>query len=112
MAVVLKFSVMRCQSLRRALNARSMNKKGCPICGFADVVALDEFNCTTFEVCECCGSESGLEYDQYSTQEHLEKIRREWAIENNFKWCGDKKSIPENWNPKKQMELAGIEILQ
>lgn len=95
-----------------ALNVITMNKQGCPICGFADITALDEFNCTTFEICECCGSESGLEYDLHSTAEHLAKIRREWIIENNCEWWGRKKSIPENWNPKKQMELAGIEIPQ
>lgn len=90
----------------------NMTKQGCPICGFSDVVAFDEFNCTTFEICACCGSESGYEYHQHSTPEHLNHIRREWVIEKNCKWWGNKKSIPENWCPKKQMELAGIEIPQ
>ncbi len=92
------------------LNAMSMNKQSCPICGYEDVTAFDEYNHTTFEICECCGSESGLEYNLYSTTEHLTKIRREWFIGNNGEWWGEKESIPENWSPKKQMELAGIEI--
>ncbi len=87
-----------------------MNKQGCPICGFDDIIVLDNFNCTTFEICECCGCESGLEYDQFSTLEHLANVRREWAVDNNCGWWGSKKSVPENWNPKIQMELAGIEI--
>jgi hypothetical protein len=95
-----------------ALNAMSMNKKGCPVCGFADVIVLDEFNCTTFEICDCCGSESGVEYDQNSTPGHLAKVRREWVVENRCEWWGSKKTMPENWNPKKQMELAEIEIPQ
>jgi len=86
-----------------------MNKEGCPICGYQDITVLDKFNCTTFEICECCGSESGLEYDQFSTPEHLEKIRKEWAIESKCEWWGEKSSTPQNWNPQKQMELAGIE---
>jgi len=90
----------------------SMNKQGCPICGFNDITVLDDFNCTTFEICECCGSESGLEYDQHSTSELLAKVRREWVVENKCEWWGDKDSIPDNWNPIKQMELAGIDNLK
>ncbi|WP_338593097.1 hypothetical protein VXM60_09290 [Shewanella khirikhana] len=88
----------------------SMNKQGCPICGFSGLTALDEFNCTTFEICDCCGSESGLDYDQYSSAESLAKVRREWVIVNKCDWWGEKESIPGKWNPKKQMDLAGIEI--
>lgn len=90
----------------------SMKKQGCPICGFNDITVLDDFNCTTFEICECCGSESGLEYDQHSTPEQLAKVRREWIVENKCEWWGGKDSIPDNWNPKKQMELAGIDHLK
>ncbi|WP_284380993.1 hypothetical protein [Litoribrevibacter albus] len=95
-----------------ALNAMSMNKQGCPICGYTEITVLDEFNCTTFEICECCGSESGVEYDQHSTQEHLAKVRSEWVNATNCAWWGEQESIPNNWNPKKQMEVAGIEIPQ
>lgn len=88
----------------------SMNKKGCPICGFNEVVVLDDFNYTTFEICESCGCESGFDYDQHSTKEHLAKIRREWFFENKCQWWGEQKYKPQNWNPQKQMELAGIEL--
>lgn len=96
--------------MRSVLNAMSMNKQGCPICGFADITVLDDFNCTTFEICECCGSESGAEFDLHSTPEHLAKIRRKWVKQDNCKWWGNKKLIPPNWTPKEQMELANIEI--
>jgi len=89
-----------------------MNKQGCPICGFEDIEVLDDFGCTTFEICECCGSESGLEYDQLSTQERLAKIRRKWVRENNCEWWGRRSSIPQNWDPQEQLERAGIEIPQ
>ena len=100
------------QPISKALIAISMNKHGCPICGFADITVLDDFNCTTFEICECCGSESGAEFDLHSTPEHLAKIRRKWVKQGNCKWWGNKKLIPQNWNPKEQMQLANIEIPQ
>lgn len=87
-----------------------INRHGCPVCGFPDVTVLDAFSCTTFEICECCGSESGYEYDQNSTPERLQNLRREWVIERNCEWHGDKKCIPENWDPVKQMKAADIEI--
>lgn len=96
----------------KMLNALSMNEQECPICGFSDATVLDDFNCPTFEICACCGSELGLEFDLYSTPEHLAKIRCKWVNQDNCKWWGNKKLILPNWGPKKQMELANIEIPQ
>ena len=83
---------------------------GCPICDYPDITVLDDFNLTTYEICECCGSESGVEYDQYSTPEALAKVRNEWVIENKCEWWGDKSSIPKNWDPDNQMKSAGIKV--
>jgi hypothetical protein len=94
----------------RALNGKSMNNQGCPICGYKEINVLDEFNCTTFEICESCGSESGCEYNQHSSVEHLNKIRIKWIVANKCKWWGRKSLKPKNWNPQKQMELAKIEF--
>lgn len=87
-----------------------MNKQGCPICGYKEIDVLDKYNCTTFEICDSCGCESGLEYDQFSTQEHLLKTRLQWVKGNNCEWWGSKKDKPEDWDPFKQMKEAGIEI--
>ena len=87
-----------------------MNRVGCPVCGYKELTALDDFNCTTFEICECCGSESGVEYDQNSSLSHLLNIRREWVLVAKCSWWGDKESMPINWHPYSQMELAGLEI--
>ena len=89
-----------------------MEKQGCPVCGFQDITVLDDFNCTTFEICECCGSESGFEYNQNSTIEHFAKVRYEWVIENSCDWWGEEYTKPSNWNPFLQMKLANIEIPQ
>ncbi len=88
----------------------SMEKHGCPICGYPDITVLDDFNLTTYEICECCGSESGVEYDQYSTPEAIAKARNEWVVENKCEWWGDKSSIPKGWEPYSQMKSAGIKV--
>lgn len=87
-----------------------MNKEGCPVCGYSEITVLDNFYCETHEICEICGTQSGLEYQKFSTIEHLNKLRHEWLYKNKGAWRGDKKSIPENWNPINQMKEAGIEI--
>ncbi|MEI4969724.1 hypothetical protein [Aeromonas caviae] len=87
-----------------------MKSEGCPICGFIDITVLDESNCTTFDICEYCGAESGFDYDQHSTSEHFAKIRHQWVETKHCTWWGSKKSIPLNWDPKKQMALANIEM--
>jgi len=86
-----------------------MNKQGCPVCGFKEITVLDDFNCTTFEICDSCGCESGVEYDQHSTEEHLKKIRLTWVAQDKCKWWGEDKDKSQDWNPYKQMELADIE---
>jgi len=88
-----------------------MNKHGCPVCGYKDIKVLDDFNCTTFEICGSCGCESGLEYNHLSTEVHLANIRREWVVNNKCQWWGELEDKPKDWNPQKQMELAGIEVL-
>ncbi|MFM5746709.1 hypothetical protein [Aeromonas caviae] len=87
-----------------------MKSEGCPICGFTDITVLDESNCTTFDICACCGAESGFDYDQHSTPEHFSKIRHQWVETKNCVWWGNKKLTPLNWDPKKQMALANIEM--
>jgi transcription elongation factor Elf1 len=85
-----------------------MNKNHCPVCGYKDIVVLDEFNCTTFEICECCGNESGLEYHNFTPEVDILKLRQEWFIKNKCEWWGEKSSIPKNWNPVKQLQAVGL----
>ncbi len=90
------------------LNA--MEKNGCPICGYKYVDVLDEGGSAAFDICDSCGNECGLEYVPNSSQKHLEKLGRKWVIEQNCQWYGDICDIPKNWDPYKQMKLAGIKI--
>ncbi|MGF1788948.1 hypothetical protein L4D00_24530 [Photobacterium swingsii] len=85
-----------------------MKRFGCPICGYESIEVLDSFGDTTFEICDSCGGESGCDYDQFSTDEHLSKLRLNWLTFNNAQWWGDKSSKPADWDPLEQMAKAGI----
>ncbi len=55
-----------------------MNGEGCPICGHPEFTALDEHGCPTYEICQCCGCESGYEYDPLSDANRYLELRRQW----------------------------------
>ena len=86
-----------------------MNSQGCPICGYKEIAVLDEYGCTTFEICDSCGNESGYSYDQNSSEEHLEKHRKEWVLINKCTWWSTVSKPPGGWDPVEQMKQAGIE---
>lgn len=84
--------------------------KGCPVCGFPDIDALDDAGCTTFEICPACGCESGYEYQAEVRDDHLAAIRRRWLFEEKGRWWCSLKSPPPNWSAAEQMRKAGIAI--
>lgn len=87
-----------------------MNKNGCPVCGFNEITVLDDFGCTIFEICDSCGCESGYSYDQYTSDEQLMNLRKEWVIVEKCNWWGDNKDKPSNWDPIEQMTSKGLDI--
>lgn len=89
------------------MNGKIMNKVGCPVCGYAEITAFDEFGLTTFEICDCCGCESGYDYDGETNNEHLEKLRAHWIIDNKCKFWS--KKAPKGWDPIHQLKEAGID---
>ncbi len=85
-----------------------MKNEGCPICGYTEITVLDEHGCTTFEICDSCGCESGYQYMQNSPKERIEELRRDWVINKKCKWHSTVTKEPVNWSPIEQMEKAGI----
>lgn len=81
---------------------------GCPVCGYPEMQNLDEFGCTTFEICESCGCEAGYEFDRDTSKGHILKLRRNWVVSNGCKWWGSINDQPKNWNPGRQMRNAGL----
>ena len=87
-----------------------MNKGGCPICGYKDITVLDQFGCTTYEICDSCGCESGVEYDRFSSEDHLAAVRNNWFVDEKCEWWSSEAEKPENWEPIIQMKKAGITV--
>ncbi|MGY3967752.1 hypothetical protein [Aeromonas enteropelogenes] len=85
-----------------------MNIDGCPVCGYFEFTALDSFGCTTFEICQCCGYESGLDYQSDASYEHLLKLRRDWLLTVPQLWWGREVDKPKNFNPIVQLKLSKL----
>lgn len=73
----------------------------CRICGLyiEDLPWGQDGATPTYEICLCCGAEFGN--DDY-TSESVKNYRAKWLAEG-APWFY-KKSKPENWDVKKQME--------
>jgi hypothetical protein len=88
--------------------AFKLKPKGCPICGFPEMQNLDEFGCTTFEICNCCGCQAGYTFDERTTESHIYELRNDWIEDKACAWWGDERYQPNNWEPTKQMKDAGF----
>ncbi|MBC2605749.1 hypothetical protein [Pelagicoccus albus] len=84
--------------------------KGCPICGYEGIDAFDSHGCSTFEICSCCGCESGYEYNENSTDERITELRKEWRIGRDGSWWCKRTKPEKDWDPDIQMKRAGIEL--
>jgi len=79
---------------------RNKNINICLVCGYdsLDEPPYDEFGCSSFEICPCCGTEFG--YDDSSVK-HAE-LRGKW-INTGKKWWSNNVSKPEDWDAEKQL---------
>ena len=94
--------------MRRYVLGGTMNIEGCPVCGYPDFSALDSFGCTTFEICDCCGCESGLEYQSDASYEHLLELRKDWLFVAPKHWWGREVDKPESFNLIVQLKLSKL----
>lgn len=82
---------------------------GCPVCGYPEFQAFDDYGLTTFEICAACGSQSGYEYSESSDETDFLRLRRSWVIDRDAKWFGSTPP-PESWDAQEQMRNAGLSI--
>lgn len=85
-------------------------RHGCPVCGFPDFDALDEFDCANFAICPCCGAESGYEYGAEAEEIHLRRLRWDWFVQRGGHWWGRTRKPPVGWDARAQLERAGFSI--
>jgi hypothetical protein len=77
----------------------------CPVCGCYGLTEppLDEYGCASFEICPCWGTEFGY-HD--TSRSHVE-LRTFWLAQGAH-WFSTATTPPANWDPRKQLEYAGL----
>ena len=77
----------------------------CPVCGYPnlDEPPVDNYGCSTYSICPCCGVEFG--YDD-SSRSHGE-LRREWVAKGAV-WFSKDSAPPDGWDAIKQLQSAGL----
>jgi hypothetical protein len=77
----------------------------CLVCGYPDLdePPYDEFGCSSFAICPCCGTEFG--YDDAATSH--EELRRRW-VADGARWFSRATPPPPHWSAAEQLEQAGL----
>jgi len=70
----------------------------CFVCGCIGVESRDAFNCSTFNICPCCGAEFG--YEDY-TLESTRRYRAAW-LASGATWR-DSEAKPAKWDVDTQL---------
>jgi hypothetical protein len=86
---------------------KSQELFACPVCGYAglDEAPYDEFGCSSFGICPCCGTEFG--YDD-SSLAHAD-LRKRW-ISGGMLWWSKHMVAVSDWDPVEQMRRAGTDV--
>jgi hypothetical protein len=80
------------------------------VCGYPDFEALDAHDYTTFEICPCCGNDSGYGYQAEMDEDHLQRLRQHWYFDEGGRWSDSIVRAPENWDARTQLERAGLNV--
>ena len=73
----------------------------CVVCGYdeLDEPPYDEYGCSSFTICPCCGTEFG--YDDYSIAHEV--LRQRW-VASGMKWWSTAVPEPVNFDPIAQLQ--------
>ena len=80
----------------------------CLVCGWEGLENKPEFPFYSYEICACCGSEYGIDIQDYND---IQKVRNEW-LDEGADWFDDEEDVkpikPINWN----VQVAKQQILK
>ena len=81
------------------------NQYLCPVCGYPELddPAYDEYGCSSYEICPCCGTQFG--YDD--TEKSHFQLRVEW-VQQGGRWWSSTLETTENWDAERQLFKAGL----
>lgn len=78
----------------------------CRICGFLNKNSFyDEYRNPLYEICPCCGAESGYED---TTPSAVDNNRRKW-IQEGSRWFHPELK-PDNWDLEAQLLRIGVKL--
>lgn len=82
----------------------------CPVCGYPDLDEPPYRNTPkgglgSYEICPSCGFQFG--YTDDATHVTHEQWRAQW-IAGGMIWDKGRSTPPPNWNPREQLQNAGI----
>ena len=87
-----------------------MKPEGCPVCGYPEICVLDDHGCTTFEICDCYGRESGYKYSSDAAEERLLELCRTWLCGQGGKWHSTATKPPAGWDLVAQLRSARFHV--
>lgn len=84
-----------------------MSETGCPVCGYQNFVELHPEGGATYDLCPCCGFESGVDGIGRSREERNSAFRQRWLADGALWWSSARPPEP-GWNALDQLRGAGL----
>lgn len=84
-----------------------MSETGCPVCGYPNFVELNADGESTYDLCPCCGFESGVDGIGRDRQERNNDLRQRWLAGGALWWSSARPAEP-GWNAGDQLRAAGL----
>jgi uncharacterized Zn finger protein (UPF0148 family) len=84
-----------------------MSETGCPVCGYPKFIELHAEGSATYDICPCCGFESGVDGIGRDRNERNSTFRQRW-IESGARWWSTAREPEPGWNALDQLRAAGL----
>lgn len=83
-----------------------MSEAGCPVCGYPNFIELNFDGGCTYDLCPCCGFESGVDGIGRDREERNREFRRRWLALGGLWWSS--RPAEPGWNAVDQLRAAGL----
>lgn len=84
-----------------------MSDSGCPVCGYPKFIELHPDGGSTYDLCPCCGFESGVDGIGWNREERNSTFRQRWLAAGGRWWSTARPPEP-SWNAVDQLRAAGL----
>jgi len=84
-----------------------MSETGCPVCGYPEFTELHTDVSSTYDLCPCCGFESGVDGIGRDREERNTAFRQRW-LAGGALWWSSARQPTADWNAYDQLRAAGL----